>query len=51
MPPKYAVTSDMGRRTIQQDDYCIVPLWKGAAHMFAVFDGHGIKLLIRSAPI
>lgn len=41
MTPNHAFSTDLGRRSIQQDDFCVAPLWEEKAHFFGVFDGHG----------
>jgi serine/threonine protein phosphatase PrpC len=46
MPPNHACSTDIGRRSIQQDEYCVAPLWEGKAHFFGVFDGHGSIFLL-----
>ena len=38
---QHASTTDIGRRSIQQDEHCDAPLWDGKAHFYGVFDGHG----------
>ncbi len=42
----HAVTTDIGKRSIQQDDYCLCSLWKGEASLFVVLDGHGMFIMI-----
>lgn len=41
MTPNHACSTDLGRRSIQQDDFCVSPLWEEKAYFFGVFDGHG----------
>ena len=42
MPPRHASTTDIGRRSVQQDDLVAVPIWAGQGHLYGVFDGHGM---------